>query len=60
MNETDKSSKKITSEIFKMQPDAIVEMFEIDFSILQADFAELQDRFNTTIGLNADPGFLLP
>lgn len=55
MNETDKSSKKITSEIFKMQPDAIVEMFEIDFSILQADFSELKSRFNTSIGLDGDP-----
>ena len=51
----DKSSKKITSELFKMQPDAMVEMFDLDFSILQEDFSELQSRYGTPVTINNDP-----
>lgn len=55
MSDQDQSAKKIASEIFKMQPDALVEFFEINFSNLQADFSELENKYGTPVGTSSEP-----
>jgi lambda family phage minor tail protein L len=47
---TDSSKKNITQEIFKLEPDAIIEMFEIDFSHLKNDFSFLSKTHKISLG----------
>jgi|TARA_B110000495_G_scaffold39427_1_gene31805 phage-related protein len=49
------SSKNITKELLKMQPDSLLEFFEIDFSHLQEDFSLLEKRYKISFGTNSDP-----
>ncbi len=49
------SSKNITKELLKMQPDSLVEFFEIDFSSLQEDFSMLEKRYKVSFGTSAEP-----
>lgn len=53
MKEEDPSLKKVAVELFKMQPDALVEFFEIDFSNLQEDFRELEEKYGKPLGVSA-------
>lgn len=53
MKEEDLSLKKVAVEIFKMQPDALVELFEIDFSNLQEDFKELERKYGKPLGASS-------
>jgi phage-related protein len=55
MSIEDTSAKKITHELFKMQPDAMLEFFEINFSNLQADFSFLDKRHNVSFSTDGDP-----
>ena len=55
MKEEDPSLKKVAVELFKMQPDALVEFFEIDFSNLQEDFRELEEKYGKPLD-GADKG----
>ena len=48
--EPESSKKNITKEIFRLESDAIVEMFEIDFSHLQNDFSFLSKKHKTDLG----------
>lgn len=50
MKEEDPSLKKVAVELFKLQPDALVEFFEIDFSNLQKDFRELEEKYGKPLG----------
>lgn len=50
MSQEDTSLKKIAIEVFKLQPDALVEFFEIDFSNLQEDFKELERKYGKPLG----------
>ena len=48
------STKRITTELFKMQPDAMLEFFEIDFSNLQVDFSSFKDRHGLSFSSDID------
>ncbi len=48
--EPDSSKKNITKEVFKLESDAIVEMYEIDFSHLQNDFSFLSKKHKVDLG----------
>ena len=49
------SAEKITTEIFKLQPDAMLEFFEIDFSNLQSDFSMLEKQYKVSFSSKAEP-----
>ena len=49
----EESSRKIVKELLKMQPDALIEFFEIDFSNLQSDFSMLEKKHR--VNISADP-----
>jgi phage-related protein len=49
------SSEKVTAEIFKLQPDALLEFFEIDFSNLQADFSMMEKQYKVTFSSGSRP-----
>ena len=55
MSIEDTSAKKITHELFKMQPDAMLEFFEINFSNLQSDFSFLDKRHQLSFSTDGDP-----
>lgn len=55
MGQEDTGAKKVTTELFKMQPDAMLEFFEIDFSNLQADFSFLDKRHKVTFSTEGSP-----
>ena len=46
----DSSKKQVSKEILKLESDAIVEMFEIDFSHLQNDFSFLSKKHKVDLG----------
>ena len=46
---SEESSKNITKELLKMQPDSLLEFFVIDFSNLQSDFSMLEKRYRINI-----------
>jgi lambda family phage minor tail protein L len=48
--DSDSAKERITDEIFKLESDAIIEMFEIDFSNLQNDFSFLDKQYKINIG----------
>lgn len=48
--DSDSSKERITDEIFKLESDAIIEMFEIDFSNLQNDFSFLDKQYKINLG----------
>jgi len=55
MGSENKSTEKVTIELFKMQPDAMLEFFEIDFSHLQSDFSFLEKKYKVSFSANGDP-----
>jgi lambda family phage minor tail protein L len=48
--DSDSAKERITDEIFKLESDAVVEMFEIDFSNLQNDFSFLDKKYKINLG----------
>ena len=55
MSDSNKSSEAITAEIFKLQPDAMLEFFEIDFSNLQSDFSVLEKQYKVSFNSSSKP-----
>lgn len=49
------SSKNVTKELLKMQPDSMLEFFEINFSNIQSDFSMLEKRYNVNFGTDIEP-----
>ena len=47
---SDKPKEEVTQELFKLEPDAMIEMFEIDFSHLKNDFSFLNKTHKISLG----------
>ena len=48
-----KSQSSLNKQLISLTPDAIVNLYEIDFSILQENFEQLKDLYGINIGADA-------